>query len=63
MVKDRLCLILSFLHLFNNQEQPARDNPAYDPVFKIRPFVDSLVNNFNTTFHPEKKTLLLTRRW
>ena len=58
MVKDRFCLILSFLHLSNNQEQPARDNPAYDPVFKIRPFVDSLVNNFKSTFHPGKNVAI-----
>ena len=54
IVKDRFCLILPFLHLANNEEQPLRDSPTHEPVFKLRPFVGKLVTNFQNTFHPGK---------
>ena len=54
MVKDRFCLILPFCHLGNNEEQPSQDSLTHDPIFKLIPFVDKLVTNFQNTFHPGK---------
>ena len=58
MVKDRFCLILSFLYLANNEEQPSQDSPTHDPILKLRPFVDKLVTNFRNTFHPGKNNVI-----
>ncbi|GFO35124.1 PiggyBac transposable element-derived protein 4-like [Plakobranchus ocellatus] len=54
MPKDRFSLLLSFLHLANNKEQPPRDHPNHDPIFKIRPFIERLNANFKSVFLPGK---------
>ncbi|GFO24206.1 PiggyBac transposase uribo1 [Plakobranchus ocellatus] len=54
MPKDRFSLLLSFLHLANNEEQPPHDHPNHDPIFKIRPFIERLNANFQGVFLPGK---------
>ncbi|GFO03109.1 PiggyBac transposable element-derived protein 4 [Plakobranchus ocellatus] len=54
MPKDRFSLLLSFLHLANNEEQPPRDHSNHDPIFKIRPFIEQLNANFKIVFLPGK---------
>ena len=55
MKKERFCLILSFLHLCNNEDQVPRGQPGHDPIFKIRTFVDRLRENFKNVFAPGDK--------
>ena len=55
MKKERFCLILSFLHLFNNEDQVPRGQPGHDPIFKIRRSVDRLRKNFKNVFGPGDK--------
>ena len=52
MVKDRFFLILSFFHVADNRSQLPRDHPQFDPLHKIRTWVDALNNNFMKTFAP-----------
>ena len=52
MKRDRFLLILSFLHISNNEEQTARNSPDHDPLYKIRKFVDKLTANFKRTYIP-----------
>ncbi len=44
--RDRFTLILRFLHLNNNNGYIPKGQDGHDPLYKIRPFMDSLVCNF-----------------
>ena len=35
-----------YLHLKNSQQQAPRDDPNYDPLYKLRPLVDMCHHNF-----------------
>ena len=48
--RDRFSLILKFLHLNDNTEYIAKGQPGHDPLFKLRPFVDSLLHNFQRAY-------------
>ncbi|GFO04045.1 PiggyBac transposable element-derived protein 4-like [Plakobranchus ocellatus] len=54
MVKDRFLLILSFFHVADNERQAPKDDPGYDPIYKIRTWVEALNRNFGRTFSPRK---------
>ncbi|GFO14718.1 PiggyBac transposable element-derived protein 4-like [Plakobranchus ocellatus] len=54
MVKDRFLLILSFFHVADNERQAPKDDPGYDPIYKIRTWVEALNRNFGRTFSPGK---------
>ena len=53
--RDRFFLFLKFLHLADNTQQAARDQPGYDKFFKIRPFMDPLISSFQEMFVPQKQ--------
>lgn len=55
MPRDRLMLILRFLHLVNNNEQLPDDNPNYDKAFKIRGIIDALIPKWQRYFGPDKE--------
>ncbi|KAJ8957329.1 hypothetical protein NQ314_006579 [Rhamnusium bicolor] len=40
--------IRQFLHFNNNETMIPRNNPGYDRLHKIRPFIDSLNKNFRS---------------
>jgi hypothetical protein len=42
------------LHL-NNDAKAARGHPDYDPLFKIRPIIDTLVTKFQDVYTPEEQ--------
>lgn len=46
MTRDRFKDIISVLHLSNNELQPARGDPAYDRLYKIRPLLVNLSRHF-----------------
>ncbi|XP_012938512.1 piggyBac transposable element-derived protein 4, partial [Aplysia californica] len=54
MSRDQFNLILSYFNLCNNVDNQPQDSPDYNPLFKIRKFVDALNENFQRTFHPGK---------
>ena len=50
----RLELLMSYLHLNNNESQPTRGSPHYDKLNKVRPYFDALVSNFRTAYTPQQ---------
>ncbi|XP_071479178.1 piggyBac transposable element-derived protein 4-like [Diadema antillarum] len=52
MTRDRFQLLLRFLHFNNNDEAKERDDPNYDPLFKLRPFYNAVTKAFSTVFTP-----------
>ena len=56
MKKERFCLILSFLHLCNNEDQVPQGQPGHDPIFKIRSFVDRLQENFKMCLRTQRQS-------
>ena len=52
MSRDRFLLILQFLHLNNNERNLPQDNPNHDRLFKLRPFMDMLVNLWQGAYYP-----------
>ena len=39
--RDRFIAIFTMFHLNNNDAKAARGQPGYDPLFKIRPVIDT----------------------
>ena len=54
MSKNSFQLLLSNVHLNDNSQQPRRNSPGFDPLFKIRPFVDLCIDKFRTIYRPNK---------
>jgi hypothetical protein len=52
MTRDRFSLILSYLHLIDNELQPGRDEPGFDKLSKVRPFVSMLRVNSSHVYTP-----------
>ena len=46
----RFELLMSYLHLNDNESQPTRGSPHYDKLYKVRPYLDALVSNFRTAY-------------
>jgi len=42
-------------HFNNNDAKTARGQPGYDPLFKIRPVIDTLITKFQDTYTPEEQ--------
>ena len=53
--RDRFFLLLKFLHLTDNTQQAARDQPGHDKLFKLRPFMDPLIKSFQWMFVPQQQ--------
>ena len=45
--RDRFSLLLRFLHLNDSAHYIPKGQPGHDPLYKIRPFMDSLLVNFS----------------
>lgn len=54
MSLNRFSWFLSHLHVNNNDLQPKRHEPNFDKLYKIRPFLDHLSDNFLSYFDPGK---------
>ena len=50
MSRDRVLLILKFLHLNNSIIIIPQGEPGHDKIFKIRPLVDKLIRAFQTSY-------------
>ena len=51
---DRFLALLTMLHL-NNDAKAARGQPGYDPLFKIRPVIDTLMTKLQDVYTPEEQ--------
>lgn len=51
MSRDRFSLLLRFLHLNDSTNYIPKGEPGYDPLYKLRPFVDPLIANFKAAFN------------
>ena len=51
MSRDRFSLLLRFLHLNDSTKYIPKGEPGYDPLYKLRPFVDPLIANFKAAFN------------
>ena len=52
MSSRRYELILKFLHLNDSASQPARGEPGYDRLYKVRPLLDTVIENFKDSYVP-----------
>jgi len=55
MSQDRFLTLLTMFHLNNNNAKAARGQPGYDPLFKIRPVIDTLMTKFQDVYTPEEQ--------
>ena len=44
-----------YLHLKDSQQQAPRDDPNYDPLYKLRPLVDICHHNFLAHYAPARE--------
>ena len=56
--RDRFSLVLRFLHLNDNSKYIAKGQPGHDPLYKIRPFMESLIQNFQSAYTPGREIAL-----
>ena len=52
MSSRRFELILKFLHLSDSENQPARGTPDYDKLYKVRLYINILLENFKNNYIP-----------
>ena len=52
---DRFLALLTMFHLNNNDAKAARGQPGYDPLFKIRPVIDTLITKFQDIYTLEEQ--------
>lgn len=55
MSRNRFQLILCNLHMNDNQKQIAKGRPGYDPLYKLRPLLDTLERTFLFNYKPVKE--------
>ena len=55
MSRDRFLLILSNFHLNNNENAVPRGQVGFDPLIKLRPFIDKIQNAFCDVYQPDKE--------
>ena len=54
MSSRRFELILKFLHLNDSEVQPQRGDPAFDKLYKVRPLLDLVLENFKSYYQPHQ---------
>lgn len=54
MSSRRFELILKFLHLNNAQVQPAAQDTVYDKLYKVRPYLNILLENYKSNYQPRQ---------
>lgn len=56
--RDRFTLILRFFHLNDNAQYIPKGQPGHDPLYKIRPFMDALIQHFQKMYVPGRELSL-----
>lgn len=54
MSRDRWMLLWQFFHVVNNEGMVPRDDPAFDKLFKIKPLMKILIQNWQENYYPGK---------
>jgi len=54
MSVNRFSFILGNLHISNSTKELLKQDPNYDKLYKIRPMIDILNNNFKEMWKPYK---------
>ncbi|GFO33865.1 PiggyBac transposase uribo2 [Plakobranchus ocellatus] len=62
MVRERFLSILVFLHINDNDSFVPHGQPDYDPIQKIRPFVDHLNAKFKEVYQPQREVAYVLTR-
>ena len=52
MTVNRFGWLLGNIHLNDNSLMPDRNSPTYDKLFKVRPFLNMMQENFEKYFNP-----------
>ncbi|KAJ8352145.1 hypothetical protein SKAU_G00236210 [Synaphobranchus kaupii] len=55
MSRNRFQMITACLHFNNNRERVERDQPGYNPLFKVRPLLDQVSSNFSSEYYPHEQ--------
>ena len=55
MSRDRFSLIMRFLHLNDSTQYVPKGQTGYDPLYKIRPFVNKLLDRFKQSYTPGRE--------
>lgn len=58
MSRNRFLAISSMLHLSDSTQFVSRGNPGHDPLFKLRPFLDPLIQSFQSACTPGRQLSL-----
>ena len=48
-------LIFKFIHLNDSESQPSRGQPAYNKLYKLRPVMDIILQNFKMNYQPHQQ--------
>ena len=55
MKHDRFSLIMKFLHLADNDHYVPKGQPGHNPLYKLRPFLEPLIANFQQAYIPHRE--------
>ncbi|GFN96933.1 PiggyBac transposase uribo2 [Plakobranchus ocellatus] len=58
ILRERFLSILAFLHINDNDSFVPYGQPDYDPIQKIRPFVDYLNAKFKEVYQPQREVCI-----
>lgn len=61
MTRDRFCSVLGMLHLNNNDNCISSGEPNHEPLFKVRPYVNFLLEKLKMSLIPGEN--LLVDKW
>jgi len=52
MQRNRFSMLLKFFHLNDNSQEPSKEDPNRDRLYKLRPLTDHLFEAFETVYTP-----------
>ncbi|XP_036355624.1 piggyBac transposable element-derived protein 4-like, partial [Octopus sinensis] len=52
MTRTRFLKLTQYLHVRDTSSTPVRGEPGFDPLFKIRPIIDCVLNTYKTVYKP-----------
>ena len=52
MSRDRFQIILSNFHLTDDRQNPIYGRPGHNPLAKLQPFIDMIIQTFQTVYKP-----------
>ena len=58
MKRDRFSLVMKFLHLADIEKYIPKGQPGHDPLFKLWPFLETLIANFQASYALHRELLV-----